>query len=98
MIKPLHNRVLVKTLELPKVTAGGIHTPDSAQTTMRAGLVAARAEDAHDELVMGTCVLFGQFAGIEVPITDKGFLLLQDKEVLAITTLDDLGITEIEDA
>lgn len=98
MIKPLHNRLLIEKIELPKVTAGGLHTPDNVQTTMCVGRVLERAEDADAALEQGAIIIFGQFAGIEVPTPGKVRFLIQDKEILAITTLEEMGIEEGEQA
>ena len=91
-IRPLADRVIVKRLEAESVTAGGIVLPDSAQEKPQRGkVVSVGAGKILDDgslgkmqVKKGTSVLFSSYAGSEVTIDGKEYLIMSESAILAI--------------
>jgi chaperonin GroES len=91
-VRPLHDRVLVERIESEQTTPGGIIIPDTAQEKTQTGKVAAVGEGKLN--VDGTVrvlrvkaedmVLFGKYAGTEIKIDGKEYLILKEDEILGI--------------
>jgi len=81
-IVPINGHVLVKPLEPPQQTAGGIHLPDSAREKQQEGKVIAVAEDATEEVAVGDRVIYKEFSGTEVSAEGEDYLLLASDELL----------------
>jgi len=92
LLKPLRDRVIVERSEAEERTAGGIVLPDSAKDKPKQGTVVSvgsgRVLDNGDvkplEVKKGDRVLFGGYAGSEVKVEGKEFLILSENEILAI--------------
>jgi chaperonin GroES len=93
MIKPLHDRILVKRLESKEEeTRGGIVIPDTAKEKPQEGEVMAVGDgkvlDSGQKLGMsvkvGDRILFGKYSGSEVKIDDVEYLIMREDEVLGI--------------
>jgi len=91
MLKPLSDRVVVEALEREERTAGGIVLPDTAKEKPQEGRVVAvgpgRYEDGKlvpMELKVGDRVIFSKYAGTEVKVKDKEYLILREADILAI--------------
>ncbi len=89
-IKPLGDRVLVQALASEK-SKGGIIIPDTAKEKPQEGKIIAvgpgRVENGHridPEVKKGDRVLFGKYAGTEITIDDKEYLILRESDILAI--------------
>jgi chaperonin GroES len=95
MIRPLHDRILVKRLRDQDTTKGGIFIPDSArEKSMEAQVVAVGAgRTLKDGSVrplqtkVGDRVLFGKYAGTEVKVEGEDHLLLREDDLLAVVEL-----------
>ena len=91
-LKPLGDRVLVKVLEQEDKTAGGIFLPDTAREKPQLGEVTAvgpgrKTEDGNvvpTEVKVGDKVLYAKYAGTEIKIAGSDYLLLTEKDILAI--------------
>jgi len=91
-IRPLHDRILVERLEEQEVRRGGIIIPDTAKEKPQEGRVIAVGngkvtEDGRKiplDVKAGDRILFGKYAGSEVKIDDKEYLILREEDVLAI--------------
>jgi chaperonin GroES len=91
-LKPLGDRVLVKVLEQEDKTAGGILLPDTAREKPQLGEVSAvgpgrKTEDGNvvpTEVKVGDKVLYAKYAGTEIKIGGSDYLLLTEKDILAI--------------
>jgi chaperonin GroES len=91
-IKPLGDRVLVEPLEREEVTSSGIVLPDTAKEKPQEGTVVSvgsgRVDDKGQkhalEVKAGNKVLYGKYAGTEIKIEGKEYLILSEKDVLAI--------------
>lgn len=90
-IEPLYDRVVIERLEEEEVTAGGIVLPETAKEKPQRGKVMAVGPGKMTEdgeliaplLKKGDKVLFGKFAGTEVTINDKEYVIMRESEILA---------------
>lgn len=91
-IKPLMDRVLIKKIQAPKKTTGGLYLPESAQKyEIPQGLVTAVGPGALNQdgvrmpmlLQEGDEVLLPNYGGQEFKIDDDDFILLREPEVIA---------------
>jgi len=91
-LKPLRDKVVVERCEAEEKTAGGIVLPDTAKDKPKQGTVIAvgtgrlldNGEVRPLEVRKGDRVLFGGFAGTEVKIDGKEYLVLSESEILAV--------------
>ena len=89
-IKPLGNKVLIKRAAA-QTSKGGIFLPDSAQEKPKQGeVIAVGPGKQNDEgkfeplnVAKGDTVLFGGYAGREVP-GEEDILILSEDEIFAI--------------
>jgi chaperonin GroES len=82
-LQPMHGRVLVERLEAKDMTQGGIYIPDTAKEKLQEGEIIAVAKDATDEVAVGDHVIYKEFAGTEVKVEGKDYILLTDDDLLA---------------
>ncbi len=90
-IKPLEDRILVKTLDAEQTTASGLVIPDTAKEKPQRGTIVAvgagRKDDDGDRISMdvevGDTVLFAKYAGTEFKYEDQDYLILSEKDILA---------------
>ena len=87
MIKPLADRVLIEPKEAETKTASGIFIPDTAKEKPQQGTVIAVGPGKKDEpmeVKVGDVVLFGKYAGTEVAVEEKKYLIVIQSDILAI--------------
>lgn len=87
MIKPLADRVLIEPKEAETKTASGIYIPDTAKEKPQQGKVIAVGPGKKDEpmeVKAGDEVLYGKYAGTEVTVDDKKYLIVKESDILAI--------------
>jgi chaperonin GroES len=92
--RPLGDRVVVKPLEREEKTKSGIVIPDTAKEKPQEGMVEAvgtgRTLDSGKrvpvELQVGDKVLYAKYAGNEFKPDDVEYLILSEKDVLAVVT------------
>ena len=91
-VRPLHDRLLVERLSEDEKTTGGIIIPDSAKEKPQKGQVVAVgsgrfSEDGKTiplEVKAGDNVLFSKYAGTELKLDGKEFLMIREDDVLGI--------------
>jgi len=86
-IKPLGTRVLVEAMEAEVKTAGGLFIPDTAKEKPQKGTVVAAGNGIKDEpmeVKVGDVVLYGKYAGTEITIEGKEYLMMKQSDILAI--------------
>jgi chaperonin GroES len=91
-IRPMHDRLLVERIEEQEVRQGGIIIPDTAKEKPQEGRVVAAGNGKLDDqgkrvpldVKVGDRILFGKYAGSEVKLDDKEYLILREEDVLAI--------------
>ena len=87
MIKPLADRVLVKPKEAETKTASGLYIPDTAKEKPQEGKVIAAGPGKKDEpmeVKVGDEVIYGKYAGTEVTVEGKKYLIVKQSDILAI--------------
>lgn len=87
MIRPLADRVLIEPKEAETKTASGIYIPDTAKEKPQQGVVIAAGPGKKDEpmeVKVGDQVLYGKYAGTEVTVEDKKYLIVKQSDILAI--------------
>ena len=87
MIKTLADRVLIEPQEAQTKTASGIFIPDTAKEKPQQGKVVAAGPGKKDEpmeVKPGDVVLYGKYAGTEVTVEDKKYLIVKQSDILAI--------------
>ena len=87
MIKPLADRVLIEPKEAETKTASGIYIPDTAKEKPQQGTVLAAGPGKKDEpmeVKVGDQVLYGKYAGTEVTVEDKKYLIVKQSDIIAI--------------
>lgn len=92
MIRPLHDRILVKRLEEESKTAGGLYIPDTAKEKPIQAKVIAVGSGKRDkdgktiapEVKAGDRVLFSKYSGSEVKIDGEEHLILREDDILAV--------------
>lgn len=86
-ITPLHDRVIVQPAAAEEKTAGGIIIPDTAKEKPQRGTVIAAETPAKDEPVTvktDDTVLYSKYAGTEISIEGKDYLIMRETDILAI--------------
>ncbi|MEW6134342.1 MAG: co-chaperone GroES [Bacteroidales bacterium] len=86
-IKPLADRVVVEPAQAENKTASGIIIPDTAKEKPQKGTVVAVGAGKKDEpltVKVGDVVLYGKYAGTEINIDGKDYLIMRESDILAI--------------
>jgi chaperonin GroES len=92
-IKPLEDRIVVKTLEAEQTTASGLVIPDTAKEKPQEGEVLAvgpgRFNDEGDQRIpldvsVGDKVIYSKYGGTEVSVDGEDYLILSARDVLAV--------------
>ncbi len=87
MIRPLADRVLIEPKEAETKTSSGIYIPDTAKEKPQQGAVLAAGPGKKDEpmeVKVGDNVLYGKYAGTEVTVDGKTYLIVKQSDILAI--------------
>ncbi|MFD0835249.1 co-chaperone GroES [Mariniflexile aquimaris] len=86
-IKPLADRVLIEPAAAETKTASGIIIPDNAKEKPQKGTVVAAGKGTKDEPItvkIGDTVLYGKYAGTELKLDGKDYLIMRESDILAI--------------
>ena len=91
-IRPLHDRIIVERLEEETTTASGIIIPDSAKEKPQQGIVKAVGKGKVTEegkvmpldVKVGDKVLFGKYAGTDIKLDGKEYLMMREDDVLGV--------------
>lgn len=84
---PLHDRVAIKPMDQEEKTLGGIIIPDTAKEKPMRGKIVAVGNGKPDEpltVKAGDTVLYGKYAGTEINIDGKDFLIMRESDIYAI--------------
>ena len=87
MLKPLADRVVIEPKEAETKTASGIYIPDTAKEKPQQGTIVAAGPGKKDEpmeVKVGDVVLYGKYAGTEVTVEEKKYLIVKQSDILAI--------------
>jgi chaperonin GroES len=91
-IRPLHDRIIVERLEEETTTAAGIIIPDTAKEKPQQGKIIAvgKGKVTEDGKVLpmdvkvGDRVLFGKYAGTDIKIEGKEYLMMREDDILGV--------------
>ena len=91
-IKPLEDRIVVKSLEAEQTTASGLVIPDTAKEKPQEGEVLAvgpgRIDDKGNrvplDISVGDRVIYSKYGGTEVKHKGDEYLILSARDVLAV--------------
>lgn len=86
-IKPLADRVVIEPAQAEEKTAGGIIIPDTAKEKPQKGTVVAVGQGKKDEPMTvkeGDKVLYGKYAGTELNVDGKDYLIMRESDIYAI--------------
>jgi chaperonin GroES len=92
-IKPLEDRIVVKTLDAEQTTASGLVIPDTAKEKPQEGEVLAVGPGRWDDsgakrlpldVTVGDVVLYSKYGGTEVKLGGEEYLILSARDVLAV--------------
>ena len=87
MIRPLADRVVLEPKEAETKTASGLYIPDTAKEKPQQGKVVDCGPGKKDEpmeVKVGDEVLYGKYAGTEVTVEDKKYLIVRQSDIMAI--------------
>ncbi|RWB29093.1 MAG: co-chaperone GroES [Mesorhizobium sp.] len=95
--RPLHDRILVRRIEVDEKTAGGIIIPDTAKEKPQEGEVIAAGPGARDDsgqmqpldVKVGDHILFGKWSGTEIKLNGEDLLIMKESDVLGVMELTD---------
>ena len=91
-IRPLADKVLVQRLEAETKTAGGIVLPDAAKEKPQRGKIISVGEGKllddgtrrKVQVKKGETVLFTSYAGTEIKIDGKEYLIMDESDIMAV--------------
>ncbi len=91
-LRPLGDRVVVKTVDREETTKSGIVLPDTAKEkpqeaevlAVGPGRVLDDGKRAAIDVKVGDRVLFAKYAGTEFKLDDQELLILRDSDILAV--------------
>ena len=92
--RPLGDRVVVEHVEQADKSAGGVFLPDTAKEKPQEGKVIAigsgrtldNGTKVPMEVKVGDRILYSKYSGSEVKIDGKEYLIISEKDILAILT------------
>ena len=91
-IRPLADKVLVARVEAENKTAGGIVLPDTAKEKPQKGKIVSVGDGKilddgsikKLQVKKGDLVLFTSYAGTEVKIDGKEYLIMDESDIMAV--------------
>jgi chaperonin GroES len=86
-VKQLSDRVLIEPHEAEEKTAGGLFIPDTAKEKPLAGKVVAvgpGTKEVEMEVKAGDTVLYGKYAGTEITVEGKQYIIMRQNDLLAV--------------
>ena len=90
--RPLHDRVLIQSLDSEEKTSGGIIIPDTAKEKPQEGKViavgpGAKSDDGKTtpmDVKVGDHVLFGKWSGEKSKLTEKEYSIMKESDIMGI--------------
>ena len=91
-IKPLEDRIVIKSLEAEQTTASGLVIPDTAKEKPQEGEVLAvgpgRIDDKGNrvpiDVTVGDRVIYSKYGGTEIKHGGEEYLILSARDILAV--------------
>lgn len=95
-LRPTGDRIVVQPLAAKKVSEGGLHIPENAQTKEAKGIVVAVGKGkivdgkrVPPDVSERDTVLYGKYAGNQVQLGGEDFVILSETEILGVITEDE---------
>lgn len=93
-IKPLEDRVVIRTVEAEQTTSFGLVLPDTAKEKPQEGKVVAVGPGRIDDngkrvpvdVAEGDLVIYSKYGGTEVKYDGEEYLILSARDILAVVT------------
>ena len=91
-VRPLNDKVLIKRVDAPETTKGGIIIPDTATEKPQEGEVVSVGKGKVLEngtvkpldVKKGDKVLFGKYGGTEINFKGDDYIIVDENDILAI--------------
>ncbi len=91
-LKPIGDKIIVEPEKEEEKTKSGIVLPDTAKEKPQRGKVIAvgpgkildNGQRSPMEIKEGDIVIYSKYAGTEIKIDDKEYLILSDRDVLSV--------------
>jgi len=91
-IKPIGDKIIVEPEKEEEKTKSGIVLPDTAKEKPQKGKVIAvgpgkildNGQRSPMEIKEGDIVIYSKYAGTEIKIEDKEYLIVSDRDILAV--------------
>jgi chaperonin GroES len=91
-LKPIGDKIIVERIEPENKTKGGIVLPDTAKEKPKEGKVIAIGDGklldngsrVPSSVKVGEKIIFSSFAGSEVKIDSKEYLIMNEEDILAV--------------
>lgn len=91
-IRPLADRILIQRVQAEEKSSGGILLPESAKEKPKEGKIIAlgdgklleNGERAEFTVKVGDRVLFTSYGGTEVKYDDEEYLIMEERDILAV--------------
>lgn len=86
-IRPIADRVVVEPKAAEEKTASGLYIPEAAKERPLQGTavaVGAGTSEVKMEVAVGDTVLYGKYAGTEIALDGKDYLIMKQNDILAI--------------
>lgn len=98
-IRPLNDRVVIEPIEQEEITVSGLYLPETAKEKPQQGQVVAAGPGARDEngqriamdVQTGDRVLFAKYAGTEIKLDGKTYLIMKETDILGIVNTELVG-------
>lgn len=92
MIKPLGDRVVIEALAKEEMTKSGIVLPDTVKEKPQEGKIVAvgtgktleNGQKVALDVKVGDKIIFSKYAGTEVKVEGKEYLIISERDILAI--------------
>ena len=91
MLKPVGDRIVIEVKQKEEKTESGIFLPDTAKEKPLEGKVIAVGEGRWEngkrippEVKVGDTVIYSKYAGTEVKVQDKEYLIVRENDILAV--------------
>ena len=91
-LKPIGDKIIVERIEPESKTKGGIVLPDNVKEKPKEGKIIAIGEGklldngsrVSPSVKVGEKIIFSSFAGSEVKIDNKEYLIMNEEDILAV--------------
>ena len=85
-IKPLGDRILVKSVSAETKTAGGIYIPETAQEKTQEAVVIAVGDSEDIKVKVKDKIIYDKYAGTNIKIDGEDHMIIKMDDVLAVVS------------